>query len=149
VDLPAITVLTADGVKSAVAVITNVGHRRRPLDVELTDLAAPSLVRLKPFVIDNRLVERVARPPAMGRGVQNEEEMDCHVCGLGETAPGTATVTLERDDLILVVRGARAEVCADCGEESVDQRAASRLLVMADEAAASGVQVDARAYHAA
>jgi YgiT-type zinc finger domain-containing protein len=75
--------------------------------------------------------------------------MNCHVCGLGETAPGTATVTLERDDLILVVRGVPADVCMDCGEEYVDERTTSRLLLMADEAAASGVQVDVRAYHAA
>lgn len=54
--------------------------------------------------------------------------MNCAICRLGETAPGTATVTLEQDGAILVVRGVPAEVCANCGEEYIAEPVAARLL---------------------
>ena len=50
---------------SVLAMITSAGHRRWPLDVTLADLAAaglpaPSVVRMKLFTLDDRLVERRA-----------------------------------------------------------------------------------------
>ena len=49
--------------QSVLAMITSAGHSRWPLDVPLTDLAtaglpAPSVVRMKLFTLDDRLVER-------------------------------------------------------------------------------------------
>ena len=75
--------------------------------------------------------------------------MKCPICRVGETAPGVATVTLERDELTLVVRGVPARVCANCGEEYVEEAAATRLQAAAEEAARSGVKVDVRDYVAA
>ena len=75
--------------------------------------------------------------------------MICPICGLGDTAPGSATVTLERGALTLVVKAVPAAVCANCGEEYLDQQTTSQILTMAEEAAASGVQVDVRSFHAA
>jgi mRNA interferase MazF len=48
---------------SVLAMITSAGHRRWPLDVPLVDLTVaglpvPSVVRLKIFTLDDRLVER-------------------------------------------------------------------------------------------
>ena len=50
---------------SVLAMITSAGHRRWPLDVPLAELAAaglpaPSVVRMKLFTLDDRLVERRA-----------------------------------------------------------------------------------------
>ena len=50
---------------SVLAMITSAGHRRWPLDVPLADLSAAglpasSVVRLKIFTLDDRLVERRA-----------------------------------------------------------------------------------------
>ena len=50
---------------SVLAMITSAAHRRWPLDVDVTDLAAAglpaaSMVRMKLFTMDDRLVERVA-----------------------------------------------------------------------------------------
>jgi len=73
----------------------------------------------------------------------------CVVCKLGETRPGTATVTLEREGVTLVIKGVPARVCANCGEEYVDEEIAGRLLQAAEEAAQAGVQVDIREYVAA
>ncbi len=75
--------------------------------------------------------------------------MKCMVCKNGETAPGTATVTMERDGLTLVVRGVPARICENCGEEYLNDAETSNLLESAEEAARSGVRVDVRDYVAA
>ena len=75
--------------------------------------------------------------------------MTCVICERGETRPGTATVTLERDGTTLVVKGVPAQVCATCGEEYVDEEAATRLLETAQAAVEEGVQVEVRRYVAA
>jgi mRNA interferase MazF len=51
--------------QSVLAMITSAAHSRWPLDVPLTDivaagLPAPSIVRMKLFTLDDRLVERRA-----------------------------------------------------------------------------------------
>ena len=75
--------------------------------------------------------------------------MKCVVCKQGEAHPGTATVTLERDEMVLVFKKVPAMVCEVCGEGYVDEETTTRLLVAAEEAAHSGVQVDIREYVAA
>jgi len=75
--------------------------------------------------------------------------MTCVICKRGETQPGRVTVTLERGGLTLVVKSVPAQVCANCGEEYVDEAATSRLVGMAGDAARAGVQVDVREYRAA
>ncbi len=75
--------------------------------------------------------------------------MKCVVCKQGITRSGTATITLERGDMVLVFRKVPAEVCAVCGEEYVDEQITSRLLETAEESARAGVQVDIREYVAA
>lgn len=75
--------------------------------------------------------------------------MKCVICKQGETRKGTATVTLERDYMILVFRRVPAEVCEVCGEEYVDEQTTAHLLEAAEEASRAGVQVDIREYVAA
>lgn len=71
------------------------------------------------------------------------------MCKQGEAHPGTATVTLERGEMVLVFKKVPAMVCEVCGEEYVDEETTTRLLSAAEEAAESGVQVDIREYVAA
>jgi YgiT-type zinc finger domain-containing protein len=75
--------------------------------------------------------------------------MKCAVCKKGTTGPGKATVTLERNGSTLVFKHVPARVCANCGEEYVDEEAARQVLKIADEAARAGVQVGIREYMAA
>lgn len=75
--------------------------------------------------------------------------MICVICKHGQTRPGSATVTLEREDTTLVIKGVPAQVCANCGEEYVDEDTTARLLRTAEEAVRNGVQVDVRQYAAA
>ncbi len=75
--------------------------------------------------------------------------MKCVICKHGSTQAGTTTVTLERDDTTLVVKGVPAQVCDTCGEEYVDEAVTARLLVAAERAVTDGVQVEVRQYVAA
>jgi YgiT-type zinc finger domain-containing protein len=84
-----------------------------------------------------------------GAGLQEEETMKCVVCKQGETRPGTATVTLERNGLTLVIKGVPAQICENCGEEYIDESVTEHLLETAEEVAAEGTQVDIREYRAA
>jgi YgiT-type zinc finger domain-containing protein len=84
----------------------------------------------------------------MAAGLE-DETVKCVICKNGVTKPGRATVTLTRGDLTLVVKGVPAEVCANCGEEYVDEEVTRRILQVAEDAAKAGVQVDVRDYVAA
>ena len=75
--------------------------------------------------------------------------MKCVICRHGDTKPGTATVTLERNGTTLVIKDVPAEVCGNCGEEYVGEEIARRLLRDAEEASKAGVQVDIRKFVAA
>jgi len=81
--------------------------------------------------------------------VRAVETMMCPLCRQGETQPGTTTVTLQRDALTFVAKDVPAMVCANCGEEYLDASTTAQVLRMAEEAAASGVQVGVRAFRAA
>lgn len=71
------------------------------------------------------------------------------ICRQGDTVPGTATATLERDSLILVVKGVPTQVCGNCGEEYIDVETTARLLETAEQVAKSGAQLHVREYIAA
>ena len=75
--------------------------------------------------------------------------MHCVICGHGETSPGTTTVTLERDDMTLVIKNVPAQVCENCGEAYVDEGITSQLLQVVEDSAKAGVSVDIREYIAA
>lgn len=46
----------------------------------------------------------------------------------------------------MVFKGVPARVCANCGEEYVDEEITATLFKSADEAARSGIQVEIRQY---
>ncbi len=75
--------------------------------------------------------------------------MKCVICKQGETQPSTTTVTLERNGLTLVIKAVPAQVCANCGEEYVDEEIAGQLVATAEDVAHAGAIVDIRAYTAA
>ena len=75
--------------------------------------------------------------------------MKCVICRSDAVGPGKATVTLERDEVTLVVKDVPALICENCGEEYVNEEVAAGLLRQADQAVKAGVQVDIRRYIAA
>lgn len=72
--------------------------------------------------------------------------MICVICRHGQTKAGTATLTVVRGAMTLVVKNVPAQVCDNCGEEYIDENALARLEAIADEAFKSGVQVEVREY---
>ena len=81
------------------------------------------------------------------KGVQM---MKCVICKHGETRPGKATVTLERNGATLVIKDVPAEVCANCARGICKcEDTTARLLKSAEEAVKAGVKVDVRDYVAA
>ncbi len=75
--------------------------------------------------------------------------MRCVVCKHGETESGKATVVLEREETTVVIRGVPAQVCRNCGEEYLDEKATKEVMKTAEQAVRSGVQVEIRSYAAA
>lgn len=67
--------------------------------------------------------------------------MKCVTCKQGETRTGIVTVTLTREGTRVVVKGVPAAVCANCGEEYLDEATTARLSTVAEEAARTGVEV--------
>ncbi len=72
--------------------------------------------------------------------------MNCLICKQFAVKPGTATLTLERGGMTLVVKHVAARVCPNCGEEYIDEDAAEQVMETAEQASRSGVQVDIREY---
>lgn len=56
--------------------------------------------------------------------------MKCVICKTGHTHPGTATVTLQRDNSVVVIRDVPAEICEDCGEYYLTEPVARRVTPM-------------------
>jgi YgiT-type zinc finger domain-containing protein len=75
--------------------------------------------------------------------------MICAICKQGQTRPGNVTVTLERGDLILVVKAVPAQVCDVCGESYLDEATTELLLDQVGEASNAGIQIEVRTYVAA
>jgi len=75
--------------------------------------------------------------------------MKCPICKHGDTKPGYASITLERDDATLVFKHVPANVCDNCGEEFVSEEVTESLLERADRATSEGVQIDVREYRVA
>jgi YgiT-type zinc finger domain-containing protein len=75
--------------------------------------------------------------------------MRCAVCRNGETAPGTTTVTLERDSRVVVIRGVPAEVCGTCGHAVTGAETTERVFEMAEALLSAGAEVGVREYEAA
>ena len=72
--------------------------------------------------------------------------MKCVICRQAETVDGHATLTLERDGLIIVVKQAPAQVCPNCGEEYLDEEIAGNVLASAERVAQRGTLVEIRQY---
>ncbi|MFQ6046466.1 MAG: type II toxin-antitoxin system MqsA family antitoxin [Gemmatimonadales bacterium] len=74
--------------------------------------------------------------------------MKCAICGVAQTRPGTATVTLEREGSTVVMKGVPALVCPNCGEQYLSDRVSRRLAELAEAAVRRGLTVDIQEYAA-
>lgn len=74
--------------------------------------------------------------------------MKCVICKSGETVPGEATVTLQRGETVVVIKGVPAQVCRDCGEYYLDDSVAERIYAQAEDAVRRNAEVEILRYAA-
>ena len=74
--------------------------------------------------------------------------MKCAICKHGTTAPGSATVVLEKDESTLVFQKVPAEICTNCGEEYISSLINATLLSLAREELNKGVTLEVLRYAA-
>ena len=74
--------------------------------------------------------------------------MKCTICKTGHTHPGITSVTMQRDNTVVVIRDVPAEICEDCGEYYLSEPIASRVYANAEETAHPHVEVEIQRYAA-
>ena len=75
--------------------------------------------------------------------------MKCTVCKIGETKKGKATVTLRRDQTVVVVENVNAQICDNCGHFYLDANTAKKVMNTLKEAIARGTKLEILALQAA
>ncbi|HAX77926.1 MAG TPA: hypothetical protein DCY88_19310 [Cyanobacteria bacterium UBA11372] len=68
--------------------------------------------------------------------------MKCVICKHGQTNPGLVTVTLERENSLVVIKKVPAEVCDNCGEYYLSDAITSQVLQRAEVAINNGAEVE-------
>jgi YgiT-type zinc finger domain-containing protein len=62
--------------------------------------------------------------------------------------PGDTTVTLQRGETTIILKGVPADVCENCGEYYLSEAVTARVLDRAEEAVKSGAEVEILRYAA-
>lgn len=75
--------------------------------------------------------------------------MKCVICKHGQTRPGTASIILERDGAVILIRDVPGELCTTCGEVYHSQEVTALVLGQAEQAYQNGVTVEVRHYRKA
>ncbi len=74
--------------------------------------------------------------------------MNCVICRHGSTEPGLVTVTLNKENTVVVFKGVPAEVCSNCGEYYLSAEVSKKLMTRANAAVAAGAEVEIVRYAA-
>lgn len=74
--------------------------------------------------------------------------MSCVICKTGETRAGVVTVTLNRGETTVLVKGTPAEVCQNCGEYYLSETVARKVYAQADDAVRRRAEVEILRYAA-
>ena len=74
--------------------------------------------------------------------------MKCVLCKTGVMQPGAATVTLERSQTVVVIKGVPAEVCQNCGEYYLSQAVSEKIYRQAEDAVSRNAEVEVLRYAA-
>ena len=68
--------------------------------------------------------------------------MNCVLCKHGQTHPGRTTVTLQRGETTVILKGVPAEICENCGEYYLSDDMTGQVLERAEAAVKSGAEVE-------
>jgi len=69
--------------------------------------------------------------------------MKCTICKHGETRLDVVTVTLQRGEATVIIRGVPGEVCQNCGGHFLSEGVTREILAHADRAVEAGTEVEA------
>ena len=67
---------------------------------------------------------------------------NCVICRHGSTRPGDATVTLQRGETVVVVKGVPADICENCGEYYLSAAVSEKVMAKAEAAVENGAEVE-------
>ncbi|MBV8360503.1 MAG: type II toxin-antitoxin system MqsA family antitoxin [Deltaproteobacteria bacterium] len=74
--------------------------------------------------------------------------MKCVICKHGETAPGSATVTLQPGESTVIVKDVPADICDNCAEYYLSGAVTDKLLEQVDAVLQVGTELAVRRYAA-
>lgn len=72
----------------------------------------------------------------------------CVICKEGSYSQGTTTVTLERENTVIVVKSVPAEICSNCGEYILSEEVTEYLMQLLDQAVSNGASFEMLNYAA-
>jgi len=72
--------------------------------------------------------------------------MKCVICKYGNTAQGLVTVTLERDNYIIILKQVPADICQNCGEYYLSESVTDLVLKRAESAINQGTELEVLRY---
>ena len=72
--------------------------------------------------------------------------MKCVICKTGETAPGKATLTFEKNGCIIIIKDVDGDICQNWGESYHSAEVTGRLMAMTEAAATNGTEIEVRRY---
>ena len=68
--------------------------------------------------------------------------MECTLCKVGTTEQGKVTVTLERNNSIVLIKDVPAEVCTNWGHYYLSEEITRLVMAKGNEAIASGAELE-------
>ncbi|CCI00434.1 type II toxin-antitoxin system MqsA family antitoxin [Microcystis aeruginosa] len=68
--------------------------------------------------------------------------MECVICKNGTTRSSFVTVTLERDNCIVILKQVPADICQNCGEYYLSESVTAEVLQKAEDAVNKGAEVE-------
>ena len=68
--------------------------------------------------------------------------MKCVFCKHGKTQPGMTTITLERDNCVVILKGVPVDICENCGEYYLSETTTESVLKYAEVVADRGTEVE-------
>ncbi len=74
--------------------------------------------------------------------------MNCVICKNGTMNDGHVTVTLQRGESILVIKNVPASVCENCGEYTLHEHVAERVMQIAEDSVSKHVEIEVLNYAA-
>lgn len=74
--------------------------------------------------------------------------MNCVICKNGSLSDGSVTVTLQRDNSVIIVKNVPASVCNNCGEYVLGELVTEKIMQLAEEAVNKNAEVEILQYAA-